>query len=74
MTDSEIADWFNYHKPTEAQVEAMQRWREGIAAVASDFVRATPVSGDVVVALRALKAAMMAMNAAMVSPMPKAGR
>lgn len=71
MTDSQIQEWFAYHDCSEQDVAAMTRWREGLSAVAADFAAYTPANGDVIVALRALKTAMMAMNAALVAPMPK---
>jgi hypothetical protein len=71
MTREEITDWFSYHKPSDKEVHVMQGWRHALIEVAKDFADNTPPSGDVIVALRALKAAMMAMNAALVSPMPK---
>ena len=72
MTPEDISEWFTYQECSEDDVAAMVRWREGLTKVAQDFAAYTPMSGDVIVAMRALKAAMMAMNSALVAPMPKA--
>lgn len=71
MKKEQIEQWFAYQDCTDADVAAMTRWREGLAAVAVDFAEYTPMNGDVIIAMRALKTAMMAMNAALVAPMPK---
>jgi hypothetical protein len=69
-THTDIINWLAYRKPTEPQVEVMQGWREAVSALAFDFVRNSPSGPDQTVALRKLKEALMAMNAALVSPSP----
>lgn len=73
MDKSQIQEWFSYHPPSVEDIAAMERWRDALTSVGADFAAYTPLNGDVIVALRALKSAMMAMNAALVAPMPARG-
>jgi hypothetical protein len=59
-----LAEWFQYHAPTDDQVKSYQRIRDEAQRFAEVIVDETPESADQTAALRKLRECVMTANAA----------
>jgi len=66
ITDLDIDTYFEYHEPTEEQVQQMKVIRGTAKALAMAIINNTPKSADQSAAIRKLREAVMTANAAIV--------
>lgn len=64
ITEDDINNWFEYHKPNEAQIPLFAGIREAAKRLAEEIIACTPPSPDQTAAIRKVREAVMTANAA----------
>lgn len=66
LVEQDLITMFSYHKPSEAQTQAIQNIRAAALRFGQVILRNTPPCADQTVAIRVVREAMMWANAAIV--------
>jgi hypothetical protein len=69
-SDAQLDNWFAYHRPTGDAIAAHERVRVEFRALAATLQELIPECPDKTVALRAVRQAMFAANAAIACNQP----
>jgi hypothetical protein len=64
ITEADINNWFEYHKPSESQLPLYSKLREAAKSFAQVVMECTPPSPDQTTAIRKIREAVMTANAA----------
>jgi hypothetical protein len=64
ITDEQLANWFTYHPPTDADVLRYSRIRKAALDLALEICECTPECADQTAAVRKVREAVMTANAA----------
>lgn len=70
VSDEQLDNWFKHHPPTGDAIAAHEEIRHASRELAAVFQRVIPECPDKTVALRAVREAMMAANAAVACNQP----